>query len=129
MKSYTAYQGIKFTIEWYVDDKGYSQAYEFFEQSSEAEQDKIIALFRLMGDRGKIFDETKFRNEDDGIFAFKYQQNRYLCFFFKGGKIIITNAFIKKSQKMPVREKSRALSIQKNYSKRIQEGTYYEQEN
>jgi phage-related protein len=130
MKSYTIYKGAKFTIEWYVDEKGYSQAYDFFEESSEVEQDKILALFKLMANIGKIFDVTKFRNEGEEIFAFKSnQQDRYLCFFFKGGKIIVTNAFVKKSQKIPPREKSRALNIKKNYHKRILEGTYYEEEN
>lgn len=129
MKSYTALVGIKFTIEWYVDPKGYSQSYEYFQNSTSAQQDKILAYFRLMATIGRISDETKFRNEGDGIFAFKPNQDRYLCFFFKGGKIIITNAFIKKSQKLPAREKDRALAVHKNYVKRVQEGTYYEQEN
>jgi hypothetical protein len=60
-----------------------------------------------MGNRGKIFDETKFRSEGNGIYAFKPQPDRYLCFFFKGKMIIITNAFAKKTQKLPQNEKER----------------------
>ncbi|MBS4166988.1 hypothetical protein NEOC65_002090 [Neochlamydia sp. AcF65] len=48
-----------------------------------------------MGNQGKIFDEMKFRNEGDGIYAFKPQPDRYLGFFFKSKKIIVTNAFVK----------------------------------
>jgi hypothetical protein len=48
-----------------------------------------------MGDLGKIFDITKFRNEGDQIFAFKPQPDRYLCFFVVGKKILITNGFEK----------------------------------
>ena len=81
-----------------------------------------------MGDHGKIHDETKFRSESDGIYAFKPQPHRYLCFFFKGRKIIITNAFMKKAQKMPTAEKERALKAYVSYEDRIKEGSYYETE-
>lgn len=129
MKAYTVFQGPKFTIEWYVDKRGHSQAYEYYMESSEAQQDKAMALFRLMANMGKIWDETKFRNEGDGIYAFKLNQDRYLCFFVKGSKIVITNAFIKKSQKMPPKEKARALNMYNSYSERVKEGIYYGKEN
>ncbi|MBS0629332.1 MAG: type II toxin-antitoxin system RelE/ParE family toxin [Verrucomicrobia bacterium] len=59
--------------------------------------------------QGKIFDQTKFRNEADKIYAFKPQPDRYLCFFFRGKKIIVTNAFTKKTQKLPEGEKELAV--------------------
>lgn len=59
-----------------------------------------------MGEQGKIFDETKFRNEGDKIYAFKPQPDRYLCFFFQGKKIIVTNAFIKKLKNSHKEKKS-----------------------
>ena len=80
-----------------------------------------------MGDQGKIFDETKFRNEGDKIYAFKPQPDRYLCFFFRGKKIIVTNAFMKKTQKLPQSEKDLALKAYQSYEKRIKEGSYYEE--
>lgn len=58
-----------------------------------------------MGEQGKFFDKTKFNYEGDGIYAFKPQPDRYLCFFFKGKKIVVTNAFCKKTQKLPMNEK------------------------
>lgn len=60
-----------------------------------------------MGEHGKIFDITKFRNESDKLFAFKPQPDRCLCFFFVGRKIVITKGFEKKSQKLPPVEKDR----------------------
>jgi len=63
-----------------------------------------------------------------GVYAFKPQPDRYLCFFFKGKKIIITNAFIKKTDKLPLREKERALAVIEDYEKRVKNGTYYEEE-
>lgn len=127
MKEYIAYQGSVFTIEWYFDSKGEAQALEYFEKQPKDKQRKLLNLLRLMGDHGKIFDETKFRNEDDKIYAFKPQPDRYLCFFVKGKKIILTNAFTKKTQKLPQGEKELALKAFQSYEKRIKEGTYYEE--
>jgi phage-related protein len=62
-----------------------------------------------MGDFGKIYDTTKFTYEGDKIYAFKPQPDRYLSFFTKGKKIIVTNAFWKKTQKMPKNEKELAI--------------------
>jgi phage-related protein len=128
MMQRVAYEGTEFTIEWFYDQKGHSQALEYFKEQSKTEQRKLLNLFRLMGDHGKIFDETKFRHEGDGIYAFKPQPHRYLCFFFKGKKIIVTNAFLKKSQKLPQNDKEQALKAYYSYEKRVKEGDYYEEE-
>ncbi len=128
MKQYIAYKGSEFTIEWYYDARGQSLALEYFKKQPLNKQRKVLNLFRLMGDQGKIFDETKFRNEEDKIYAFKPQPDRYLCFFFCGRKIIMTNAFTTKSQKLPKGEKGLALKAYQSYEKRIKEWTYYEKE-
>ena len=102
-----AYEGTEYTIEWYFDEKNYSQAYEFYSEQPLEKQRKALNLFRIMGNQGKIFDKTKFNNEGDGIYAFKPQPDRYLCFFFKNSKIIVTNAFVKKHQNSQLGRKKR----------------------
>lgn len=82
---------------------------------------------KRIGDAGKINDKTKFRNEGDKIYAFKPKPDRFLCFFFRGGKVIVTNSFEKKQDKLPKPEKNRALERMKNYTERVKEGKYYEQ--
>jgi hypothetical protein len=121
-----AYQGPAFTIEWYWDALGRCPALEYFEQMSEDRQDDLLMLLKRMGDLGRIFDKTKFRNEGDEIFAFKPQPDRFLCFFTTGRKIIITNAFVKKSDKLPPGEKDRALRAKADFELRVKRGTYYE---
>ena len=123
---YIAFEGEKFLIEWYFDSKGNSIALDYFESLNEDEQIKLLSLFELMGNIGVIKNETKFRNEGDKIYAFKPQPHRFLCFFFTGQKIIITNAFHKKTDKLPPKEKERALKIKENYESRISSGDYYE---
>lgn len=121
-----AYQWSVFCIEWYFDEKGRSQALDYFLNQPKEMQRKLLNLLRLMGDHGRIFDETKFRNEGDAIYAFKPQPDRYLCFFYKGKKIVLTNAFAKKSTKLPSGEKSQALKAYQSYEERVREGNYYE---
>lgn len=106
MNQYVAYQGSEFIIEWYYDIKGESFALEFFKKQPKEQQRKLLNLFRLMGEQGKIFDETKFLNEGDKIYAFKPHPDRYLCFLFQGKKIIVTNAFIKKLKNSQKEKKS-----------------------
>jgi len=75
-------------------------------------------LVKRIADYGIIFDKTKFRNEGDNIYSFKPQPDRYLSFFIAGGKIIITNGFSKKTDKLPEAEKKLALRYRNNYLNR-----------
>ncbi len=128
MKEYIAYQGRVFQIEWYYTANGKSQALEYAESLPQRDKAKLENLLRLMGDIGQIRNKTKFRSEGDHLFAFKPQPHRFICFFFKGSKIIVTNGFIKKQDKLPKPEKERALRYREDYQHRVQEDTYYEQE-
>jgi len=119
------YQGAAFTIEWYFDERGSSAAHAYYEKLSLERKVKLLKLVKLMGEIGKIFDKTKFNNEHDQIYAFKPQPDRFLCFFFTGRKIIISNAFEKKTAKLPPGEKDRALKAKADYEARIKKGTYY----
>ena len=120
------YEGEKITLEWYFDINGNSKARESFIELPLSSKKKLTYIFFQLGKRGKLFNKEKFRNEDDKIYAIKASQDRFLCFFFDGTKIIITNAYKKKSNKMPKNEKDKALNTKKNYEQRCKEGTYYE---
>lgn len=111
------YEGEHYRIEWYFDNKGYSQAYEYFLGVSDVQKRKFLILVKKLADFGTIFDKTKFRNEGDSIYAFKPQPDRYLCFFFTGKKIIVSNAFRKKTDKLPQSEKETALKNMAAYEK------------
>ena len=93
---------------------------------TDEEQAKLFELLKLMGNIGVIKNKTRFRNEGDKIYAFKPQPHRFLCFFFEGQKIIVTNGFHKKADKLPKNEKERALRIKVDYETRIKRGDYYE---
>jgi hypothetical protein len=122
-----AYRGRKFTIEWYFDDSGYSQAREFAESLQHAEKRKLAMLFAALGDIGTIQNKTKFRYEGDKVYSFKPQPHRFLAFFFEGGKVIVTNGFTKKRDKLPANEKERALRCMKDYEIRVKASRYYDE--
>ena len=127
MKEFIAYKGEALTVEWFFNEKGKSEALDFFETLSNAQKRKTLMLFKRIGDFGKIFDITKFRNEGEKIFVFKPQPDRCLSFFYVGKKIVITNGFRKKAQKLPKEEKNLALKRMKNYDLRVTNGNYYEE--
>ena len=112
------YAGIKFTLEWYYDINGKSVGYEYFLTLDQGQRRKFLALVKRMGDTGKIFDITKFRYEGDDVYAFKPQPDRFLSFFTYGKKIIVTNGFAKKTDKLPQNEKDLAIKYRQDYIKR-----------
>lgn len=126
MHEYVVYSGEKMTIEWFYSQNHKSQALDFFNGLTALEQQKFFYLVKRIGDFGFVSDKTKFRNEGDGIYAFKPQPNRFLAFFVEGSKIIITNAFVKKGQKLRKQEKDLAIAARIDYQQRVQEGLYYE---
>ena len=124
-KEFVAYQGEYYTIEWYFDPKGLCQSLEYYAAMSNSQKRKLLMLFKRMGDFGKITDQTKYRNESDGIYAFKPQPDRFLSFFTSDKKIIVTEGFVKKSNKLPRNIKDRSLRIKNEYLERVKEGSYY----
>ena len=110
------YRGQCFTVEWFFDSTGYSQAFSYFETTSQSQKRKFLVLVKRIAEFGKIMDITKFRNEGDEIYAFKPKPDRYLCFFIKGKKIIITNGFCKRTDKLPKNEKDKGLKAKEVYN-------------
>jgi len=125
-KKFIAYKGNKFTIEWYFSQNGKSVALKYFEEIPHKRKKKIFNLFRLFGNVGKILNKEKFRNEGDQIYTFKTSPDRFLCFFFEGSKIVVTNAYTKKTKKIPPKEKLKALKAKEDYIKRCRGGNYYD---
>jgi phage-related protein len=114
------YVGTEFSIEAYVQENGDSPATEWLDNLNQKERSKFIALFKRLGDIGKIYDETKFKHltGSDHIYEFKYDSNRVLSFFFKGKKVILTHGFTKKSQKTPSGEIEKGEAIKKEFERR-----------
>ncbi len=67
-KQSIVYAGRAFTIEWFQNASGKSQARDFFKSLNMQNRVKTIALFERMADIGKIYDKAKFRHEEGEIY-------------------------------------------------------------
>lgn len=83
---------------------------------------KIAQMIGILEEKGKELREPYSKPLTDGIFELriKFGSNisRVLYFFVIGNKIILTNGFIKKTQKTPPGEIAKAKRYRDDYIKR-----------
>jgi len=127
-EDYIFYLGERFQVEFYFTDIGEMPAKEYLENTPLDVKIKLAALVKYIAEHGKLFDITKFRQVDpkEKIFEFKPLGHRFFNFFYEGGKIIITNGYMKKSQKVSARDLEKARNMKKDYIARVRGGVYYE---
>lgn len=115
------YAGKLFSIEFYVAETNNIPAEKFLNALPMNVQSKFASLFVRLGDIGKIWNEQKFKHltGTNHIFEFKVDQNRILCFFFFGKRVILTHGFLKKSAKTPGEEIIRAETYKKDFERRL----------
>lgn len=108
-----AYQGAKFAIAFAIEKSGDCPACEFFDRLALIDKAKLMALFQIAGDHGKFHNPEKFGDLGDGLFEFKSFQIRMPFAYSKNerGLIVITHGFIKKKDKTPKEEITRAWRI------------------
>jgi len=127
-EEYVFYHGEKFQVEFYFTQKGKMPAKEFLGIVDDQVRLKLLYLVKALAENGRICDETKFRlvNKQEKIFEFKPKEQRFFNFFCEGKKIIITNAYRKKGQKVDKIELNKAILYKMDYEFRSKGGIYYE---
>ncbi len=106
-----AYQGRRFTIAYALDRNGRSPGKDFFDELPCEDQAKLMRLFALLAEQGKISNPEKFGNLKGGFREFKSFNVRMPCRFLPGGIALITHGFRKKKSKAPREEIERAERI------------------
>ena len=88
-------------------------ASEFYDGLSLLNKAKLMALFRIAADHGAFYNDQKFGDLKNGLFEFKSDQIRMPFAYAKNerGRILITHGFIKKKNKAPKEEITRAWRI------------------
>lgn len=85
---------------------------------------KLVGTLQILQEKGNSLREPYTKHLDDGIFEVRAKVgsniSRTLFFFMVGKKIILTNGFIKKSQKTPRREIETAKERRADYLERIE---------
>ena len=127
-EDYVFYQGDKFRVEFFFTEKGELPAKEYFDSSDRQARIKFLALVKRLAEEGRLFDERKFRVVDkkEKVYEFKPMADRFFNFFYEGKRIVITNAYRKKGQKVDPRELARAINLKRDYEWRVKGGVYYE---
>lgn len=112
----------KYTIEFYGKDDGAEPAREFIESLDAKMIAKIIRVTELLERNGPLVRMPYSEYLRDGIFEIRAKQGsdivRVLYFFVSGSKIILTNGFVKKSQKTPGTEIEKAIKYKLDYERR-----------
>ena len=112
----------KFTVEYYKKQDGSCPTEEFMNSLDRKMRAKLLRLQFLLEQNGNKLTEPYSKHLEDGIFELRAQQGnniaRTLYFFLVGQRIVITNGFIKKTQKTPVEEIRKAISYKKDYLER-----------
>ncbi len=87
---------------------------------------RAYRLLEILSESGNELREPYSKHLDDGIFELRIKVStdisRLLYFFYTGRKIIVTNGFIKKTQKTPRREIETAKTYRAMYEARQQRG-------
>ena len=118
----------KFTVEFYEKEDGEKPVELFMDSLDVKMRSKLLMILKVLQEKGNQLREPYSKHLDDGIFEIRGKVgsdiSRVLYFFYYGGKIIITNGFIKKTQKTPHEEIEKAKCYRKDYLERF--GEYHE---
>ena len=113
----------RFEVEYFEKEDGTYPAEEFILSQDVKMRAKLFRLLELLEEKGNTLREPYSKPLDDGIFEIRAKQGsnitRVLYFFYIGNKIILTNGFIKKSQKTPPSEIDLAKKYRAEYEKRL----------
>ena len=111
-----------FEVEYYEKSDGTYPAEEFILSQDIKMQTKLFRLLELLELKGNELREPYSKSLSDGIFEIRAIQGnnitRVLYFFVVDKKIILTNGFVKKTQKSPENEIVLAKKYRKDYELR-----------
>ncbi len=114
-----------FDVEYYEKEDGTFPAEEFILSLDTKMQAKMFRELELLETFGNELREPHSKPLGDGIYEvrakFASDITRVLYFFVVDKKIILTNGFVKKTQKTPVNEIELAKKYRKDYLKRSKE--------
>ena len=115
----------QFTVEFYEKENGEIPVEEFLDSLDIGMKSKLVMILKVLQEKGNQLREPYSKHLEDGIFEIRGKVgsdiSRVLYFFYYGGKIILTNGFIKKTQKTPSKEIKRAKEYRKDYIERFGE--------
>lgn len=109
-------------VEFYEKENGEIPVNDFLLSLNEKMRAKAAKEIRILSEYGNRLREPYSKHIQEGIFElrikFASDISRIFYFFFDGDKIILTNGFIKKTQKTPKEEIEKAIKYKEDYQRR-----------
>jgi len=113
----------QFTVEFYETKDGERPAEDFLNELDIKMRGKLVMTLKVLQEQGNRLREPYSKHLEDGIFEVRGKVgsdiSRVLYFFYYGGRIILTNGFIKKTQKTPRGEIEKAKLYRKDFMERV----------
>lgn len=113
---------LNFSVDFYKEDDGKCPVREFIDSLDNKLKAKLLRLLVLLENNGNELREPYSKPIGDGIFELRVKRGtdivRILYFFVVGHRIILTNGFIKKTQKTPIAEFELARRYRATYLRR-----------
>jgi phage-related protein len=111
-----------FELIFYETEKGQIPVEDFLKDLPLKLRAKISRDLMILQDRGNTLREPYSKHISDGLFElrtkFGSDITRVFYFFIVDNKIILTNGFVKKTQKTPQKEIKKALEYKQDYNRR-----------
>lgn len=111
-----------FDIDFYKTTNGHCPVQEFLDSLDFKMKAKVLRMILLLEECGNDLREPYSKYLGNEIFELRTKQSsnitRVLYFFISGRKIILTNGFIKKTQKIPQIEIDKAKKYREDYIQR-----------
>lgn len=112
----------KFEVEFYETEKGEEPAKDFILSLDKKMRAKMVDTIVFLQDNGNELREPYSKYLSEGIFELRAKVGsditRVLYFFYVDRRIILTNGFIKKTQKTPAAEIEKAKRYRADYLRR-----------
>ena len=109
-------------VEYYSTSQGKVPVLEFIDSLDGRTQTKFFAKLKLLEAFGRKLPMPHAKYVGDHIFEFRLSgvegEVRVMYFFYDGDKAVLTNGFLKKTNKLPANEKETAIQRRSEYFER-----------
>ena len=113
---------IMFDIEFYRFENGKAPVEEFLDSLNPKMRNKAVRSLELLEEFGNTLREPNSKAMGDGLFElrikFSSDITRIFYFFYVANKIVLTNGFVKKTQRTPPAEIELARKYKADYERR-----------
>ena len=120
---------MKFEVEFYEKENGNQPVREFIISQEKKMIAKILDMINLLQDNGYQLREPYSKALEDGLFELRIKSgsniSRIIYFFYVNRRIILTNGFVKKTQKIPRIEIDKAIRYRDDYLSRSGDSNEY----